>query len=415
MKTTQEAGEKLALEGGEAVMSNAMPKPVRWDDRERAQLAQAIDQPTLFYWNGPQTKLLVERFREHYPLEYVMPCSSGTASIHIALLAAGIVAGDEVITSPITDMGTVTGILYQQAVPVFADLEPSSYNLDPADVARRITPKTKAIIAVHLAGNPCALRELRELADRHKLVLIEDCAQAWGTRYRGRPVGTIGHIGCYSLNDFKHIASGDGGIVATNDPEIGSRLQRCGDKGYDRVKGTRTPEFLAPNYRISELQSAVAAVQMERLEEITTTRKRLGDLFTSEISGIPGLLPHQVNSEDFCTYWFYMFRMEPEAFTCERSRLVEALVAEGAPATAGYIPVPLYQYAVFQNANFFGGRWPVKELGLTEMDYRKVSCPEAEAILKTAMKVVINEAMDESYVRQMAAAVRKVARRFAAG
>lgn len=407
-----EAREKLAINGGNPALEKKLPAPVRWDDLERQQLAEMIFQPSLFYWKGSQTELLVKRFREHYPLEFVMPCSSGTAAIHIALLAAGIGPGAEVITSPITDMGTVTGILYQQAVPVFADLEPSRYNLDPVDVARKITPQTKAILAVHLAGNPCAMAKLKNLADQHELVLIEDCAQAWGARYRGQPIGTLGHIGCFSLNDFKHIGCGDGGIVATNDPRMGARLQRCGDKGYDRVKGTRAPEFLAPNYRISEPQSAVAAVQMEKMAGITAARHRLGDLLTSLIGDLPGIRPHQVDPEDYCSYWFYMLRAIPSELSCDREEFVRALVAEGVPASAGYIPTPLYQYPLFQNENFFAGRWPIKEMGLTERDYKDVTCPESEAILETAVKIVINQAMDDDYVRAMARGIRKVASHF---
>src|SRR5262249_22757657 len=151
------------------------------------------------------------------PLQHVMPCSSGTAALHIAVAAAGIGPGDEVITSPITDIGTVIGVLYQQAVPVFADLERDTYNLDPADVKRKITPKTKAIIAVHLTGNPCAMDALKALALEHGLILIDDCAQAWGARYRGQPIGTQGHIACFSLQNAKQITCGDGGIVASSD------------------------------------------------------------------------------------------------------------------------------------------------------------------------------------------------------
>ncbi len=142
-----------------------------------------LQQQDLFYWKGPQTALMLERFKEVCPVKYAQSCSSGTAALHIAVLAAGIGPGDEVITSPITDIGTVIGVLYQQAVPVFADLGAGTYNLDPADVERRITPKTKAIIAVHLCGNPCDLHALKAIADKHKLILIEDSCQAWGAKY----------------------------------------------------------------------------------------------------------------------------------------------------------------------------------------------------------------------------------------
>ena len=277
-----------------------------------------------------------------------MTCSSGTAALHIAVAAAGIGPGDEVITSPVTDIGTVIGVLFQQGVPVFADLVRDTYNLDPADVARRITPKTKAIIAVHLAGNPCDMDALKAIADKHKLVLIEDCAQAWGARYRGRPIGTAGHIACFSLQNSKHITCGDGGVVASSDERFGPLLQRFGDKGFDRLGKSGLFESFATNYRMSELQAAFAAAQLGRLEGIAAKRARLGNLLTEGIAGVPGIEPHRVHPEDRCTYWFYMMRLRPEALRCDRAEFVKALAAEGVPASAGYIPVPLYGNPVFQ-------------------------------------------------------------------
>ena len=221
---------KLAIDGGPKTVQEKLKPVKRWGEPERERLNAAIEQNTMFYWQGPQTKLFTERFREVCPVKYVMTCSSGTAALHIAAAAAGIGPGDEVITTGITDVGTVIGVLYQQGVPVFADLGASTYNLDPADVERKITPKTKAIIAVHLAGNPCRMDELKAIADKHNLVLIEDCAQAWGAKYRGKPVGTIGHIACFSLQQTKQITTGDGGAVGSNDERFGPLLQRFGDK-----------------------------------------------------------------------------------------------------------------------------------------------------------------------------------------
>src|SRR4029079_14231951 len=208
---------QLAIDGGPKTVKEIVVPPKRWGEPERERLNAALEQNTMFYWQGPQTALFSARFREVCPVKYVMTCSSGTAALHIATAAARIGPGDEVITTGITDVGTVIGVLYQQGVPVFADLGPSTYNLDPADVERKITPKTKAIIAVHLAGNPCRMDELKAIADKHNLVLIEDCAQAWGAKYRGKPVGTIGHIACFSLQQSKQITCGDGGVVASSD------------------------------------------------------------------------------------------------------------------------------------------------------------------------------------------------------
>src|SRR5205809_3924963 len=163
--------DKLALEGGEKAVKKAATKPVRWGEPERAQFTEMLKQDSLLYWKAPQTTLLIQRFKEHCPLKHVMTCSSGTAALHIAVAAAGIAPGDEVITSPLTDIGTVIGILFQQAVPVFADLEPHTYHLSARTAEPLITPKTKAIIAAHLGGNPSELDGLKALADKHKIVL----------------------------------------------------------------------------------------------------------------------------------------------------------------------------------------------------------------------------------------------------
>ncbi|MEK7685225.1 MAG: DegT/DnrJ/EryC1/StrS family aminotransferase [Verrucomicrobiota bacterium] len=405
--------QKLALQGGEKAVKQAAKLPIRWGEPERERLNAMLGQDSLFYWKGPQTTLFVERFRKFCPVKYVMPCSSGTAALHIAVAAAGIGPGDEVITSPITDLGTVIGVIYQQAVPVFADLGAGTYNLDPADVERRITPKTKAIISVHLCGNPCDLAALKALADRHKLVLIEDCAQAWGARFHGQPIGTVGHFACFSLQNSKHVTCGDGGIVGSNDERLGPLLQKFGDKGFDRLKPGLF-EVFATNYRMSEPQAAVAAAQLDRLEAIVSRRSRLGNLLTEKMADLAGIQPHQVDGRDRCSYWFYMFRLRPGAFRADRAEFVKALAAEGVEASAGYIPVPLYRNPIFQNHSFFAGRWPVREFGLTTMDYAKTSCPEAEAILQTGIRVTIHEAMTDDDMLSVAAAIQKVARHYAA-
>lgn len=410
-QTASSQGSKLAIDGGEkAVGAKCSPQP-RWGEVEQKQLEAMLQQSSLFYWNGPQTELLLERFRQVCPVKYAHNCSSGTAAIHIAVAAAGIGLGDEVITSPVTDIGTVIGVLYQQAVPVFADLGLGTHNLDPADVERRITPKTKAIIAVHLTGNPCDMDALKAIADRHKLVLIEDCAQAWGAKYRGRPIGTIGDIGCFSLQNSKHVTCGDGGMVGSNDERFGPLLRKFGDKGNNRDKWGFNA--FATNYRMSEPQAAVAAAQLTRLEEIAAKRARLGNLLTEKIADAPGIIPHEVHPEDRAVYWFYFFRMRPEAFRCGRSEFVKSLLAEGASVRGGYIKVPLYGEPVFQAHGFFAGRWPVKEWGLTTMDFTKHKCPNAESLLSEGIRVPIYEYMTEEYILGVAAAIQKVARHYA--
>jgi perosamine synthetase len=414
-EAAQPEASKLAIHGGDKAVQQSVSYAPRWGDPEREQLEAMLRQNTLFYWGGPQTKLLIERFREYCPLKYVHTCSSGTAAIHIAVAAAGIGLGDEVITSPITDIGTVIGVLYQGAVPVFADVGAGHCNLDIQDVRRRITPKTKAIIPVHLTGNPCDMDAIMAIAEEHDLIVIEDCCQAWGARSRGRPIGTVGHFACFSLQNSKHVTCGDGGVVASGDERFGTLLQRFGDKGAARGGMREGGGFraFATNYRMSEPQAAVVAGQLTRLEQIAAQRARLGNLLTEHIADIPGIVPHEVHPEDRAVYWFYMFRVHPDAFRINRDDFARTLRAEGAPASGGYIGVPLYGEPVFREHGFIAGRWPVKEFGLTEMDFSTHKCAEAEAILADMIRVTIDENMTEEYILQVAQSIRKVAEHFA--
>jgi perosamine synthetase len=393
------------------IVDEPLPRPRRWGAAELARLTAMVEQESLFYWKGPQSTALLEAFRDHYPLRHAFPCSSGTAALHVAVAALRLEPGAEVIVPPITDMGSVIGLLYQQAVPVFVDVHPRTYNLDPGTVARAVTPRTRAIMAVHLAGNPCDMAALKTVAKAHQLSVIEDCAQAWGARYRGEPVGLQGDLACYSFNDFKHVSCGDGGIVATSDERFGAGLSKWGDKCYDRVTGGRDPVDLAPNYRMSEPQAAVATAQLSKLAFIAETRNRLGVRLTRRLADTPGLLVPECSPEDFHSFWFYFFRLVPERLRASREEVVAALRSEGVMANAGYIPQPVYRYSVFQAHNFFGGRWPIRELGLTAMDYRDVRCPVAEAVLSDGITVPINEAMSDGYIDKVGRAIDTVVRR----
>ncbi len=403
-------------------MSNAQPpvlNPIvdeptpslsnRWGDAELDRLTEMVKQNSLFYWKGPQTEALLTEFRRHYALKHVFPCSSGTAALHIAVAALRLKPGEEVILSPITDMGSAIGILYQQGVPVFVDLDPRTYNMDPVAIRNAITPKTRAIMAIHLAGNSCDMTAICAIAKEHNLVVIEDCAQSWGTQHQGTPVGLIGDFGCYSFNDFKHVSCGDGGMVGTNRDDFGNGLSKWGDKCYDRLAGTRDPEELAPNYRMSEPLAAIGAAQLTKLESIVSRRNHAGSRLTEKLADIPGILPPVTRPGDKHTYWFYLLRLDLDVLKTSRVEFVAELNAQGVPAGAGYIPMPLYAYKVFRNHNFFGGTWPARDLGATTMDYTKVSCPNAEAIIADCVVMPLNQEMSDGFIDKVARAIKTVA------
>lgn len=408
-------GEKLAIHGGPKAKTTPFSTGKRFGLEEAEQLLQALEQNTLFYHMGEKVKTFLSDFNEMYDVKYSVATSSGTAAIHVGLLAAGVSVGDEVITSPVTDMGSLVGILYQNAIPVFADLDPHTYNMDPTSIRERITERTKAIEVVHLAGNPCDMDAIMAIADEYNLKVIEDCAQSYYTYYKGRLVGTIGDYGCFSTNDFKHISTGDGGIVTVNSGEEADyfRTHAYADKNYKRFGDhvMRDIETLAPNYRMTELQGAVGIAQLKKLPHICRTRKRYGDRLTEGITGVAGIHPHKVTEGGECSYWFYMFRIDEEALTCSRDEFVRVLQAEGIPASAGYIPHVVYEYGLLQNREaYVGSRFP---FDISDVRYEKGLCPTAERILETAIRLPVNEFFSEQDIEEMITAIRKVANHFA--
>ena len=229
--------EQLAIHGGAPTKTTPFGTGKRYGEAELAQLREALEQGTLFYWHGTKVKAFCARLAEIYGMPHCAAASSGSAAIHTAVGALGIGPGDEVITSPITDIGTVLGLLYQGAKPVFADLDPHTYNMDAGSIQANVTARTKAILVVHLAGNPADMDAIMDIARRHNLFVIEDCAQSWLSYYKGRLAGTIGDIGCFSTNEFKHISTGDGGAVMTRDETLYRKALMFADKNYDRIGG----------------------------------------------------------------------------------------------------------------------------------------------------------------------------------
>lgn len=407
--------EKLVVHGGTPTKATPFGTGKRFGLEEAQQLLEALEQNTLFYHFGHKVKQFLHDFNAMYGVRRSVATSSGTAALHVALGAAGVTVGDEVITSPITDQGTLIGILYQNAIPVFADLDPHTYNLDPRSVEQRITPRTKAIVVVHLAGNPCDMDPIMAIARKHELKVIEDCAQAYLTKYKDRLVGTIGDYGCFSTNDFKHISTGDGGIVTVNSGDEADYqvTHAFADKNYKRFGSSlqRDTSYVAPNYRMTELQGAVGIAQLKKLAWICSQRRRYGDRISEGLQGLKGIVPHRVETYNECTYWFYMLRLEEEQLTCNRETFCQALEAEGIPNRAGYIPEVCYMQPLFQKKQaYIGSHFPFE---LSDASYERGLCPNAERILQTAVQIPLNEFYTEQDVEEIVAAIRKVTAYFA--
>ncbi len=406
--------DTLAIHGGPKVRTSPMnTSGPRFDDQELKELKEALDQQTLFYWFGHKVKEFRRQFAAVYGVRHCHMVTSGTAALHVATAAIGIGPGDEVITSPMTDQGTVVAILAQGGVPVFADIDPHTYNITAESIAKVITPKSRAIIVVHLAGNAADMDPILELAESHELKVIEDCAQSYLAWYRGRPAGTMGHLGCFSLNDFKHISAGDGGMVITNHDALAERAQLALDKGYHRDGSGRRPGFLAMNYRPSELQGAVALAQLRKLPHIVAQRNLLGDRLTAKLAGIQGLFPHKVLDGCRSSYWFYLGRMCPKTLGVSRDEFVAAVAAEGVPVTPGYIGRMVYEYPVLTEHHAFEhGHFPWDGAYGRRIPYGPGMCPVAEEVEATAWRAPITEHMSEGDIDDIATALVKVSDHF---
>jgi perosamine synthetase len=356
---------------------------------EREAVLRVLDSAVLCSTFGGEARALESEMAALYDREAVA-CSSGTAALHLAVAAVRFDPGDEVITTPISDFGTVAPILAQNGVPVFADVDPATGNLDPLAVEAAITPRTKAIIAVHLFGAPADIVALREIADRHGLMLIEDCAQAWlGTTAEGELLGQFGDIACFSLQQYKHITAGDGGLAITADPELAARMRLFMDKG-------RVHLMLGLNYRMTELVAAVARCQLRKVAGVVERRRARAEQLVTALGDLEGLgLPVVAGH----VWWLF-----PLIVPGDNQRWASGLAAEGIPSMAGYLDRPLYANPVFTEAPIYGtSRYPL------DRDYHLGLCPNAERLIQETLLVLPwNEAYTKVDVEYIAEALRKV-------
>ena len=398
-----------AIAGGKPAKMAPFAKAKRYGDEELRLLREAIEQQTLFYAQGKKVKALEAAFAKMHGVKHAVACSSGTAAIHAAMIAVGVSPGDEVIVPPVTDMGSIIPVMFQGAVPVFADLDAHTYNLSPDAVLARITAKTKAILAVHLAGNACDLKALEDIADARHITLIEDCAQAHGCRYDGRPIGTVAPVGCFSFNEYKHVSCGDGGIVITDDDALAQRIRLATDKcmGRSGPKEQRQPTFLANNYRMTELQGAVALAQLEKLASIVERRRAWCAKLHDGLKDLPGIARPAITPKCDPSWWFYMVRVNPaELGGADADKFVDAMKAEGVPLGAHYIGEPIYDFPLFANHTAFDHGEPH---AFASQKYAPGMCPVAEEILKTCVMLQINEAYTDDDLKQTLHAFRRVA------
>jgi len=384
---------------------------------EVEELRRVIASGTLNCTRGRTVIAFENAFAALLGVPHARAVTSGTAAIHTAIAALDLEPGDEVVTTSITDMGAIAPILYQAAIPVFADVDPDTCNVTAESIAARITRRTRAIIVTHLFGNPCEMDEILALAAEQGLPVIEDAAQAYLAAYKGRFVGTMGTIGCFSLQQGKHLSSGEGGIVVTSDPALHRRIKLFSDKAWGYGDPQPDHYFLALNYRMTELQGGVALAQVEKLPENVEHRVAMAERLTRAIDGITGVHAPVRAAHSRHVYWRYALRIDSSAFAGGLDAFAARLKAAGIFAAPRYIQKPAFECAVLRDRNTFGkSQFPFvgeHRKGEPPIVYDRAQTPGTVEALAKILVLPWNEKFQESHVDYIAAAIRSTAKELA--
>ena len=413
---------QLAIDGGPPVIAEPLPtirdSSGRLIGREEMRLVREVmDSGNLAYIHGTMVRRFESGFAERIGAAHAVAVSSGTAALHTAMIYLNPEPGDEILVSPITDMGSVIPVLYQQAVPVFVDVDPVNQNMDPMKIEQQISPRTRAIIVTHIYGSPADMDPILAIARKHDLFVIEDCAQAHLTEYHGKIVGTLGHAGCFSFQQSKHITTGDGGMVVANeDNRFGRALQLCLDKGWPRHKPGRDHLFLATNYHMTELQAAVGVAQVEKYDQCIQARRTAAAQMDEVLAGEDRIRPVGTLPNCRQMYFYYCFTIDLDRLNVDGEKIVAALAAEGLACELGYPgPIPLYAYPMIRDRRTFGkSGWPfTSPAARKQWEYPEGLCPAAETACRQTIVLPWNEGFNRRHVDLMAEAVLKVVRAYA--
>jgi len=387
--------EKLALFGGNKTIAEPFTRynPIGKEEMHAATevIKTGLLSPFIGAWQnipgvggfygGEKVQEFERALEQRFNVEHAVTVNSATSALIAAIGAAGVEPGDEVIVSPWTMCASATSILWWNAIPVFADIEDKTFNLDPVSVEANITPYTKAIVVPDIFGHPAELDTIMKIAEKHNLVMIEDCAQSPTAIYKGRFAGTVGHIGVLSLNYHKHVHTGEGGICLTNDSVLAERMQLIrnhaeavvGDKGVEDLSN-----MIGFNFRLGEIEAAIGIEQFKKLDHLVLERVKRADRLTEGIKGLKGLRSPIVKEQCTHAYYVYPLVLDSEKVSCSRDRIHSALQAEGVKVSNRY--ANLHLLPMYQNKIAYGNRgfpWS-SDVYNGNVRYEKGICPVAE-------------------------------------
>lgn len=359
--------EVLAIEGGAPVRKTLLPYGRQSIGEEDIQAVVDVLRSD-WLTTGPRVAEFEQSFAAWVGAKHAVSFSSGTAALHGAAFAASLKPGDEAITTPLTFAATANCVLYQGATPVFADVTPDTLNLDPDQISKRITPRTRAVLAVDYGGHPADLDAIRELAVRHDLILIEDACHALGAEYHGRRVGSLADMTTFSFHPVKHVATGEGGMVTTDRADFAETLRRFRNHGISSDARQRQAEgqwhyemlLLGFNYRLTDISCALGLSQMKKLEENLFRRREIAARYTAAFTDLEGVMVPAVQNNVEPAWHLYPIRLNLEKLSRGRSEIFRALRAENIGVNVHYIPIHLHPY-YRDRFGYRVGEYPIAE------------------------------------------------------
>ena len=410
--------EKLAIHGGSKTREKGFASVGDISGRligeeEKRLVLEVLESGKLNRNNGDKVRTFEENFAKAYGVSHAVASSSGSASLHVGVAALNLEPGDEIITTTITDMGSLIGILMQNLVPIFADVDPRTGNITAETIERMISPKTRAIMVIHLFGQMCDMDPIMELAKKHDLYVIEDSSQAHMAEYKGKTVGSIGDIGCFSFQQSKQMTTGDGGMTITNNEDLADRALLFTDKAWPRrgPDAARGHAFLGMNYRMTELQGAVGIAQLGKMDQIMSRRRKSAGLLSELLTDVDGIkLPYTYDGITH-SWWIYSFTLDEDVIKVSPQTFAKALSAEGLPFSVGYIPNPMFGYPVIESRKTYGTSqipWTLPQ-ARPGIEYREEDFPGTYWFLSNVIKMSWCEGITEDDARDLAAGIKKVA------
>lgn len=392
----------ITKEKGELVVRETfLPYGKQWLDEDDIQAVMQVLKSD-YLTTGPKISEFEKAFAQYVGAKYAVAISNGTAALHAACFAAGIKKGDEVITTPITFAASANCVLYCGGQPVFADIDPATYNIDPYEIRKKITPKTKAIIPVHFTGQPCDMEEISKIAEEYNLIIIEDAAHAVGADYKGKRIGSISDMTTFSFHPVKHITTGEGGMITTNDEQLYKKLLLFRSHGITRDRDLMQEEYQGPwyyeqlelgyNYRMTDIQAALGLSQLMKADKFITRRREIASRYSQTFGNIANLIVPLLRDGCHSSWHLYVIRLNLSNLKCSRRDFFEYLQQEKIGVNIHYIPV--YKHPFYQKNG-----------------YQDVTCPNSEQFYDTCLSLPIFPKMTNEDIEDVIRVVKNTLKR----